>query len=656
MHRFDRSDAFFVAISILFFIDISEFAVFGEVSFPIVAATAASFSIYMAAALLSARYNSPGNGASKDKASYLSAPEASRSGILPALLGGFALAMLVLTAYEAYIAGYLGYPFSAAIRSLVEYTVNFVLVLLAISLVAISSKIHSIKRFKRSKLLAFLFLAIAVSAVLAFYFSGALFYIINDETYIGIQSAKMLLSGINPYTQNVAQQLYSAFASNVITSPTITSTGTIVGTLGYPILYALTLLPFYNAHSSLHLVSSRLLPMEVGVFLALFILLLFFAEDFERKRTVMYGLILIMPFFVLNILSPTSVLLLILLVLALWKVESKYVGIVLGVAASVQQISWVPVLLVLLYIFASQGKKRGSLAIAATALVFLVINGYFIAVNGTAFIHEVFLPLSGTLIPGSFGIFGFPALLAGIKQSAISKLYFIALAFSAFGVLALKRKEAIGPLSMLPFAFMSHGSPFYYLLLATLTVVSFSLKSGGKASTVSKTGTVRQSKHARRAAAKSSRNMLAIKLIVLALMLLASASYLSMQRQTPSLAYFNTSMRSINGSNYYISAFATRGGAIEGYHVLLIGMGKGASLPALFGAFGEKILLVNGTPSYPGNYTFSVDNINPNTLSIGNSSRVNVEIFSGNSTVSRCIIYNSTAFLLCPIASLQSHS
>ncbi|MGC8622596.1 MAG: hypothetical protein ACP5UC_01370 [Candidatus Micrarchaeia archaeon] len=654
MKGIDSRSAFFIALSLIFFINISEFVEFGEISNGVLAAEGVSFALYIGTMLFALHISRSKAEAEHESNSFHTISHNRASISFNKLLWSSVAVMLALVLYNAYTVATFGYPLSAIISLSLEYTVNFVLILFSLSLVAVASSIYGYKSFLKRNQFALLLLSIAIFAILAFYLSGAIKYLMNDETYIGIQGAKMLVSGANPYMYNVAVQLYNSFESNVVTSPTITSSGAVVGTLGYPILYAVTLLPFYYAQGSMSFASFETIPAEIGIFLSFFLLLSFFAMDFEKKRTMVYGVILIMPFFLLTLTFPSSILLLVLLALSLWKINSRYVGIALGFAASLQQISWVPILLTLVYIFISQGKRRGLLALSLTALVFLLLNGYFIAANAAAFVHAVFLPISSSLLPGSYGIFGFAALLAGIRQGAVSHLYYIALAFSVFAMLVLKRKEAIAPLSMLPFAFMNHGVTFYYTLFITLAIVSLALKDESPASKAWATFS-RNRKHA------TIKNSLLLGLdkstlifiAVFVLMVLATFAYLSTQRQVPYLNFSNVSISTINGSNYYSAYIAAKEGSFNDYHTILFGMHKGEDVVLLFGVFGQNILLVNGTSSLQRNYTFSVFDVNPNVLYLQNSSKAKIDIFSGNSTISRCVIYNSTSFILCPIAKVQ---
>ncbi|MEM3827375.1 MAG: hypothetical protein QXR58_02130 [Candidatus Micrarchaeaceae archaeon] len=647
MKRYGKQSILFILFSLLFMVEASTVMVFGSISTTVLIAEMIIFALYFVAALAYingfADSSNPALLHASDKKHWR---RISYSGSLLVACFAAALFALALQFYSIYI---LGYPTAAISSTLLEYTVNFVLVLLSLSLVAVSAKIRYEKKLKNRRLLSYIFLLLAIAAMIAFYSSGAISYIMNDETYLGIEGFKLLLSGINPYTQNMSAQVYGAFLNHTITGPTLTSANEIVGRLDYPFLYVLSLAPFYFAHGAMHFVATRLLPLEVGFLVALLLFVLYLSLDFGRNRMLLYGIVLVYPFFMLSLVSPADLLLLVLLVLSIWKSSSKYVGVLFGIAASVQQLSWVPVLLLMLYIFNNHGIRRGSAVLGIALLTFLLINGYFLLAGAGAFIRNIFVPVSGSLLPGSYGPFGFYALLLGMPQVSVSKLYFIAIAFSALGMLLLNKKMLLGPLSMLPFAFLNHGLSTYYTLFVALTVISLAIKGSRGEDSESKVKMClnRFSKN------RSRFNAIAAAMVLLLLAAAVLLLYVTQPNSSRPFSIGAASLSAGNGGAYYytMSISANVRGINNEYRVLLFGKDYNSSSVSLFGAYGENTLWVNGAPSEQRNYTFSVSDINPNVLLLRNSSVASVSIYAGNASAARCIIYNTSSFTICPAAS-----
>ena len=645
----------FLIASISFMIEISAITVFGNVSDLALLTSIAVFILYLLSAFL---YVALIDHAHAGQQHHKSKAAVNKRGIGEAVSIVYILSialLLLLMLVQIRLLYSFGHSYPATYSILLSYTVNFVLFLLSITLLALSAKILASKKFKNQRSLSAIFILIAISTVLAFYASGAVSYILNDETYIGIEAFKMLLSGVNPYTQSFSAGLYAAFLNHTITGPTLTSSNGIINSLGYPFLYVLALAPFYEAHGAMHFTADRLLPLEIGIFLALLLLVLFLSLDFKQKPPIyIYSIILILPLFMLNIISPTSILLLVFLVLSLWKSGSKYVGVPIGIAASIQQLSWVPILLIAVYIFNNHGAKRGMLVLATAVLVFALINGYFLLLNPGAFIRNIFTPLSSAIIPSSSGPLGFYALLIGIPESVVSKLYPIAIAFSVLGILAFNNKKIIGTLSIIPFVFMNHSLALYYVLFVSLTIISLALKdSPNKA--YKNTMPYPYSGRFKSYLYSKGLNANATLAALLILMALASAFYvvLSASAVSPPLVLGKASMHVNNSTYYTISVKAGPHNLDKVFHVFLYGIARNSSAVSIFGAYGEKILYVNGVPSLQQNYTASPLDINRNILMLRNTSEVNLSIYAGNSIAARCIFYNSTYFVICPAASVS---
>lgn len=550
------------------------------------------------------------------------------------------LSLLLIVIAQSFVLSELNFAHNMQTFIMV-YTVNALLFLLSISLILLGVRFGAEKALKGRRLLSYSFLLAAILVIILFFASGAVFYINNDETFIGIQAFKTLLAGSNPYTMNISAQVYNAYLTHNITAPTITSKNTVVGNLEYPLLYVISLAPFIYSHNA-HTASHILLPLEIGVFLILFLLSMFKSMNPKPDAIIFYGFILSMPFFITSIISPTSALILALLILSFWKSDSKYSGILFGITASIQQLTWIPLLLLVVYIFNNRGSKRAAVVMLTMAATFLLINAYPLLLNFGAFFGGIFAPASGSIIP-SGGLFGYYLLTIGVPTHIALKVYFVMIAVSAVIMLFFNKKLLIGPLSLLPFMFLDRGLGMYYLLFLLFTLATLLIRNNGQGEQGNPF--IDRLRNHKRAA------MLLTASILIVFVLLTS--YILLPRPQP-FSFYNASV-SGGGGNMIYSVYASAGptGQNKTFSVLLQAMMTNSSYISSFGLFGSNVLYVDGGPSIKPGYVFSSNNINSNILDLHNSSAVHIQINASDVSAARCILYNATTFILCPVAKVE---
>ncbi len=556
------------------------------------------------------------------------------------LLSTIVVLMLVVLAAQSYALHQLKFSLPI-VQELMDYTVVFVLFLLSFSLVAIGIRIGSAKQVKNRTAISYSFLVAAILVVLLFFSLGAVYYLMNDETLIGIQSFKVLVSGGNPYAMNLSQQVYNAYTSNIITAPTVTSNNNVVGNLEYPLLYTLSL-PFYYLFDT-HTIDHLLLPIEIGVFAALVLVSLFKSIKPRHDSVLIYGLALVVPFMINALTSPTLMLLFALLIILFWKSDSKYAGILFGIAASLQQLAWIPLLLLFFYILNNNGSRRAAMVLLTAAVTFLLINAYPIILNAGIFFSSVLAPASGSIIPTG-GLFGYYLLASGISEHLVTEVYFATILISVAVILFTNKKRLLGPLSLLPFMFMDRGLAVYFTLFITLTVATMLIGNNGSDERVNRFLNALRS---------HGKTALPLSIALVSLLVIAFSFYVAAPRPAP-FYFYNASIGGSTNSTYSVSIAAGSGSTNETFHVLLEAMMLKSYIISSFGLFGRSALSVNGRPSLQPNYTFSVGDINNNILVLHNASTVRISISARNLSAARCMIYSATGFILCPTATSRT--
>lgn len=305
---------------------------------------------------------------------------------------------------------------------------------------------------------------------------------IDDEMFIAFAETNVFAHGLNPYGTSVSGLLYSNFTAKTIESPTFTTTNLIVGVLNYPALFFLATIPFYylsGQNISQFGFASRI---QAGLFLIpLLFIIIFYAEKKHIKSGPIYSVIFFIAFFANLLSSPTNILMLALLILAYVKLENRYVWLLLGICASLQELLWLPVMLLIIYSMNNQGLKRGICNLFGAILVFLIINSYFIALSPVTFLHGVFNPLGG----GIFARYASPighiiTVLYGTQISVVSDIFIIATLVTIPIFIYFNKKRMVGIFSLLPFAFLAHDIAVYAVFFMAFIFVTLFIKDSEK--------------------------------------------------------------------------------------------------------------------------------------------------------------------------------
>ena len=354
--------------------------------------------------------------------------------------------------------------------SLIEYSIVFIFFFALISL--------GIFFLKKKQKLGYLFIVASFFLFLMPYYTviASKSVVISDEAFIGFADSKVFVSGLNPYTDSVSGILLSNYTSGRVNSITYLMSNKVIGILNYPAGFLFANLPFYLLSNALHGSFILATKLEVGIFLLILLILISkYSSDGSYKKPLL-GLPIIIALLLGSISTPFELLMLAFLIFAYAKIESKYAWLILGVCASLQELLWLPVILLIVYKASKEGLREGIRNLAGSILVFLALNSYLIAIGPMVFVRGVFNPI-GNIIPDSGGVFGYLiAVVYGTSVSITGVLFIITALFAVAAFLYIGEKRMIPVLSLLPLLFLSHNLLYYPVFFIAFAFASFSVR------------------------------------------------------------------------------------------------------------------------------------------------------------------------------------
>ena len=328
---------------------------------------------------------------------------------------------------------------------------------------------------KRMAALSYLLYFTAIAFLIICYLSGWVFrpnaVHLDDEEFIGLNAANIFVRGQNPYTANFTGILESNL-SKTVSGPTYMKGGRIVGFLSYPALSFLIYAPFtfINNTGIYHFTYDGFY-----IILPLFAFVLVLAMSHVLKKEYIKKppacAIIALLFAFAAFASINNYLTLALLLIALYRVESRYLWVVLGVLASLQEEVWVIVLLFLIYVLRNYGVKKCSYNLLGTVFVFILINGYFMMLSPLAFVRGILSVANGMVGASPFPAFGYLLLKL---YSALNEIiiFFVALIATLVTSYYLNLKKLIPLFGQLPLMFLFNGTPIYYVFFISALVIS----------------------------------------------------------------------------------------------------------------------------------------------------------------------------------------
>ncbi len=338
-------------------------------------------------------------------------------------------------------------------------------------------------------------IALLSSVIFAIMAVSYFFYLVSpkfptDESLFDMYGAHLFLKGLNPYNPVLMSGAFSfyKFPINYLSPITPLTTGGIVDTLTYP---ALSLLYFVPA------VVLGIPPALMVLPLYAMPILMVWHRGYRKQKWLLSSLI-ILPFLAIIVYTyqggsaDTDVLWALFVMLSYCVLPKvKLSGFLYGLSLSVKQI---PILLgpfLVYFIFREYGWKKALMFSLMVVVAFLLINGYFLALNPGYFVHSMLVNEFSPLIGIGYGF----SQLSFLGIISVGKAFFTIIMLTLLAVLlvlyasfyrALKFTFYVFPAFLFLFNYRVFVQYLYYWLILILIPVLDLILNGGRDSTTAK--------------------------------------------------------------------------------------------------------------------------------------------------------------------------
>ncbi len=500
------------------------------------------------------------------------------------------------------------------------------------------------KQKRTAKALSYALVAGAIAFIIVIYLCGIISTSLDDEEFVSIAAAHALVSGQNPYLHSFASQLYNySLTKNFSAGLTYTTDNLFESGVDYPALSFLVFAPFAALSSiGLGFTYSGINVLNVILTLLLVFVIAFIVEPDALRRPPVIMLVFLLAFLAVYA-SLIDFIMLAVVLLAFYFIDNKYLWILLGIAASLQEQLWIVVILMLAYSFRAHGAKRGSINLAGTLLVFLLINGYFIAANPSAFFSQVIAPASSYILPNSSAPIGFSILMIYNTLLSLESILFIsATILSIILFLWLEDKRLIFLLSLLPLMFLYHAILPYYTFFLAAMIVTLYIKNGAKRADARRLPSA--------LATRVALSCIAILALSTALFIVSSHNAfekigISVANQSlpPPTSNYTLYNASLSYSSNTLGSLTLQESVMYSYQ----------AVPVAYGMHGDEILI---KPYYNLTNESLQYKVNPNRILLtGQSGAINISVKIPSNSINKvslaeCVIYNGPYYYICPPA------
>ncbi|MDE1871060.1 MAG: hypothetical protein KGI06_02360 [Candidatus Micrarchaeota archaeon] len=392
-------------------------------------------------------------------------------------------ALFLISVLDLFAMFLLSGPVSGAILSYNAYAL-YTVAITAILIIIIAFPLFLgayLVRGKTHARIGYAIFGIVVVLVFVYFVSHILikYFVIDDEVFISISDIHYLLSGINPYQHSLSQQIYRNSSSM---GYTFTTNNELIGILNYPALYLFSYVPFYFlASPTLYNMEHVIVPFQVAVFFTLLLFTIAFSIDKKYLKSPLFGVLVFLSLIFSFTASAITYLMLVLLIIAYKKTGTKYSWLFLGLCLAVQELIWIPVILLVVYTLNNYGIRKGAYDTIGAVAVFLAVNSYFIALGPAAFFNGIFNPLQKLIMPLGSGIFGFIMLVNyHVLLSAYTAIFGIAVLMMIVAIAYINNKLLVGLFSIVPFLFLARSSISYYTFFVAFIFVTLLVKERSK--------------------------------------------------------------------------------------------------------------------------------------------------------------------------------
>jgi uncharacterized membrane protein len=285
----------------------------------------------------------------------------------------------------------------------------------------------------------------------------------DDEMLLSYFAYHSLLAGQNPYAINYITSLKPALA-HVGEQGSALLNGSIASYYSYPALYILVQVPFFMlAVPSYNLLGPLGMPLEYIAFFAVLVYAYYLFVKEHHMTLPSYSALMLYCITFLVFSSTVIILALALMTFLYTSWGKRHAWLLLGLLASLQQQMWIFVVLYIAWVYGLKGWRSGLQCAGMAFGVFMLINGYFIALSPSAY-FGAFMRVLG-LVPDNIAPIGGILEMLGVPSIIMGALVGLSTILLA---LWLMRGKTLGRwvplLSAVPYIFIAHALPVYFVL------------------------------------------------------------------------------------------------------------------------------------------------------------------------------------------------
>lgn len=328
--------------------------------------------------------------------------------------------ILIFSALSSVVLLLLPFGFFSGFRPL--YVLPWIMVILASFFFARSGLLSSRIRLRRYLGASGLVIAMTVSmmavVVLRYGFQT------TDETIINLYSAKLFLSGVNPYGSGALSGAFS-FYHMPLYLVTPTTSGGYVESLTYPALAFIISIPsaLTGLNPTVFILPFYLIPVVM--------ILHIFRSGKLRRYAIVSSLAILfnIQYFLLAGYGDNDIIWVILLMLTAYFIRFPVrSGIFFGLALSVKIIPVLSLPFLLYFVFREYGVRKALYLLSAIILTFFTVNSYFILKTPVMFYRSMLSALGSHLIGIGFG----PSQLSFTGILPLRSSFFVYLMIASF--------------------------------------------------------------------------------------------------------------------------------------------------------------------------------------------------------------------------------
>ncbi|BCS90621.1 MAG: hypothetical protein ARM1_0078 [Candidatus Micrarchaeota archaeon] len=351
---------------------------------------------------------------------------------------------------------------------------TFYLILLTLDLSILNYIKEKISRRSRIVIVAAIYILFSISLSLIIVYTQS--FNVDDEIELSYLAALSIMHGQNPYAANYSTSFYNAIINGSVRGGiTYTSSDSFVTIYQYPVLYALSFIPFIVFGLGPDTAS-----IVITAFSAIAILILIADLYIKKKISFLAALIISLDASLLFVIFsgfPDIVIALGLILFFYFK-DFRVKGLIAGLMISLQELGMLSFLILDIF-YLSRDLKNALRMVAFEILIFILVNGLFIIENPYLFIRRAVFPVADYLMP-TMEAPGTALVLSYTTAKFYSYLFIIMLLVSLILSLYIKDSRKALLLSVIPFIFWYHVIIVYIIIPILAYIILYAYDSDFK--------------------------------------------------------------------------------------------------------------------------------------------------------------------------------